>query len=173
MYRRILVPIDGSTASLRGLEQALDLARDGAVRLRLLHVLDERLMMPAVDGYVMPDMTSFIEALRNEGARALADAAAMARRKRVAADTALIESGGRSVSDVILDEARKWKADLLVMGTHGRRGLNRLILGSDAERVLREAFVPVLLVRSGGESGARPARRRARARKSPQRALRA
>jgi nucleotide-binding universal stress UspA family protein len=65
----------------------------------------------------------------------------------VTVDAAILESHTRPVSDVILDDAAKWRADLVVMGTHGRRGFNRLLLGSDAERVLREASVPVLLVR--------------------------
>ena len=69
----------------------------------------------------------------------------------------MIEGRGRAVSGVILEDARKFRADLIVMGTHGRRGLNRLLLGSDAERVLREARIPVLLVRQQ-----QPQRRRAR-----------
>jgi len=68
----------------------------------------------------------------------------------VKAETVQVESRGRAVSDVILAEARRSHADVIVMGTHGRRGLNRLLLGSDAERVLREAPVPVLLTRVGG-----------------------
>jgi len=64
------------------------------------------------------------------------------------AETLMVESRGRYVSDVILHHARAWRADVIVMGTHGRRGLKRLLLGSDAERVLREAPVPVLLVRA-------------------------
>jgi nucleotide-binding universal stress UspA family protein len=74
-------------------------------------------------------------------------ASKVALKQGVKADASLVESRGRPVSDVILDEARKWRADLIVMGTHGRRGVNRLLLGSDAERVLRSAPVPVLLVR--------------------------
>ena len=74
-------------------------------------------------------------------------ASKVALKQGVKAAASLVESRGRPVSDVILDEARKWRADLIVMGTHGRRGVNRLLLGSDAERVLRSAPVPVLLVR--------------------------
>lgn len=67
-------------------------------------------------------------------------------RNGVKAEPALAEGRGRLVSDVILDDAKKWRADLIVMGTHGHRGFKRLLLGSDAERVLRDAPVPVLLV---------------------------
>jgi len=58
-----------------------------------------------------------------------------------------LPSRGRNISDTILDDARKWRADLIVMGTHGHRGFNRLLLGSDAERVLHDTPVPILLVR--------------------------
>jgi nucleotide-binding universal stress UspA family protein len=54
--------------------------------------------------------------------------------------------GGRA-ADAIVEEAGKWKADVIVLGTHGRRGLRRALLGSDAEEVVRNASVPVLLVR--------------------------
>lgn len=60
----------------------------------------------------------------------------------------MFETMGGRVADVIVREARKWKADLIVMGTHGRRGIGRVVLGSDAEAVLREARVPVLLLRA-------------------------
>ena len=69
----------------------------------------------------------------------------------------MLPSGGRHASDVILDEAKRWRADLIVMGTHGRRGFNRLLLGSDAERVLRDTPVPLLLVR---EQYVKPPRKR-------------
>jgi nucleotide-binding universal stress UspA family protein len=56
------------------------------------------------------------------------------------------------VADIVTRQARRWKADLIVMGTHGRRGVNRMIMGSDAELVVRNAPMPVLLVRSGSSS---------------------
>jgi len=52
------------------------------------------------------------------------------------------------VSDLVIDQAREWGANLIVLGTHGRRGVNRMLLGSDAEQILRMATVPVLLVRA-------------------------
>jgi K+-sensing histidine kinase KdpD len=60
----------------------------------------------------------------------------------------LAESRGGTIADAILSQARKAKADLIVIGTHGRRGLSRVLMGSDAEAVVRESRVPVLLVRS-------------------------
>ena len=62
-------------------------------------------------------------------------------------ETTLVEARGRRVADVIVAQAKKWKADVIVIGTHGREGLARVVLGSDAELVVRESPVPVLLVR--------------------------
>jgi nucleotide-binding universal stress UspA family protein len=154
MYKRILVPVDGSATSMRGVEEAMKVARAHGSRLRILNVVDEMVLARSVDMFAMADTASLVESLRATGRQALERAAALAGRRDLAVESAMRESGGRSVSDVILDEARKWRADLLVMGTHGRRGMNRMLLGSDAERVLREASVPVLLVR-GEQKGTR------------------
>jgi nucleotide-binding universal stress UspA family protein len=158
MYRRILVPVDGSTTSKLGLRHALGLARDQHARIRVLNVVDELSLVPMMDGYPA-DITAVLESMREAGKKAVEEGSALAAKADVRADTAVVESRGHSVSDVILDDARKNRADLIVMGTHGRRGFNRLLLGSDAERVLREAPVPVLLVR-GDQEKRRPARKK-------------
>lgn len=168
MYRRILVPVDGSTTSTLGLKHAIGLAKDQGARVRVLNVLDETFMIPAADAYPVADMTFLLDSLKATGERALKEAVAVARRSGVTAETAMVESRGRHVSDVILAETQKWRADVIVMGTHGRRGLNRVLLGSDAEGVLREAAVPVLLVR-GEEAKRRTARKRARKNQGRQR----
>lgn len=160
MYRRILVPVDGSSTALLGLRHALGLARDERVRLRVLNVVDEMIIATAIDGYAAANTAQLLESLRETGEKALADAAALARKAGVKFDTEMVEARGQPVSAVILDQARSWRADLIAMGTHGRRGLNRLLLGSDAERVLREAPVPVLLIR-GDEAATRTRRKRA------------
>jgi nucleotide-binding universal stress UspA family protein len=77
----------------------------------------------------------------------LQESARIAKENGVEAETVQVESVGHHVSDFIVKEAQAWGADLICMGTHGRRGLTRLVLGSDAERVLHEATHPVLLVR--------------------------
>ena len=145
MYRRILVPVDGSSTSRLGLRHALGLARDQHARVRVLNVVDDVVVASMGDGYSV-DMTQIIDSIREAGRKTLDESAAAAAKAGVRADTALVEAGGRAVSDVILGDARTFRADLIVMGTHGRRGINRLLLGSDAERVLREASVPVLLI---------------------------
>ena len=154
MHRRILVPIDGSETSKRGLQAAFELAGSPSARLRVINVVDEN-MIPASAPVPLSGNTQFVAYLRASGERALKDAAAVAARKHVSAECVQRNSADRRVSDVILAEAKKWRAHAIVMGTHGRRGLNRLLLGSDAEHVLREAEVPVLLVRT--QNGRRPA----------------
>lgn len=158
MYRRIFVPVDGSATSALGLEHAMGLAKDQKARVRVLNVLDEALIIPAADVYPVGDITYLMDSLKASGQSALKQAAAVAQRHGVTAETAMVESRGRLVSDVILADARKWRADVIVMGTHGRRGLRRLLLGSDAEGVLRGAPVPVLLVRGQAETRRAPAK---------------
>lgn len=146
MYRRILVPCDGSEPSKRGLAEAVRLARDQGAALRCLHVIDEHVLAHNYLGVVIPP--DLFDLLRDNGRKVLEEARAQAAGGGVAPETVLRESGGRRVSATILDEARAWPADLIVMGTHGRRGLSHLALGSDAELVVRESPVPVLLVRA-------------------------
>jgi nucleotide-binding universal stress UspA family protein len=93
-----------------------------------------------------------LDSLKAEGRKVLSTAGRAAESAGAKAEAVQIASRGQPVSDVILREAKRAKADLVVMGTHGRRGLNRLLLGSDAERVLRQSNVPVLLVRQDQRS---------------------
>jgi nucleotide-binding universal stress UspA family protein len=126
------------------------LAKDQGARLRFLNVMDDVLRLGGAD-ITAADMSFLLRSIREIGERSIGEAAALARKKGLSADTSLLHGRGRHVSDVILDTAKKWRADLVVMGTHGRRGLNRLLLGSDAERVLRDTPVPLLLVRDQPE----------------------
>jgi nucleotide-binding universal stress UspA family protein len=87
------------------------------------------------------------ESLR-KGGRAILDLAeAAVERQGISPECVLLESIGGAAAGLILAQAEEWPADLIVMGTHGRRGLLRVALGSDAEQVVRAATVPVLLVR--------------------------
>ncbi|MDE2118447.1 MAG: universal stress protein [Betaproteobacteria bacterium] len=146
MYQRILVPIDGSATSERALHEAIKLAA-GKAQLRLVYVIEEVYPLDA-EGYAFIDYAALQEAVRHTGERALAQAAEKVRKSGVVAETALLEAAGERVAKVIDGEAMKWKAGLIVIGTHGRSGLSRLLLGSVAEGVVRGASVPVLLVRA-------------------------
>jgi nucleotide-binding universal stress UspA family protein len=153
MYRRILVPVDGSATSARGLREAIRLAQDQGAKLRLVHVVDEGIVIGAAEAGV--DMKALIEGVARSGRAVLERSRRAAQKVGVrAVETAIYESLAASAASVILRDAKKWRADLIVMGTHGRRGIRRVVLGSDAEHVVRESPVPVLLVRARG-----PARR--------------
>ncbi|MCO5106749.1 MAG: universal stress protein [Burkholderiaceae bacterium] len=146
MYDRILVPIDGSPTSERALAEAAGLARLCSATLRLLHVMDP---LMHITGYERPEVfvREIEPALRKAAQDLLAKARDTVADERVKAETALVDSVGQRVSDVILDQAAAWPADLIVIGTHGRRGVDRVLMGSDAEQVARRSPVPVLLVR--------------------------
>ncbi len=146
MYQRILVPVDGSHTSTLGLQEAVRIAIDQRARLRLVHVVDETVVVQNFEGFI--NTGDLLDALRDAGKKTIAKALALARRHDLKAEASVTETMGGRVADVIVREARKWKADLIVMGTHGRRGFGRVVLGSDAEAVLRNTPVPVLMVRS-------------------------
>lgn len=146
MYQRILVPVDGSPTASAGLGEAIRLAKLTGGRLRLLYVVDELMFIANIQEYAA--YTADLARLLKEGGVAvLTQALARAEAAGVSAETELIDSFSGRVADVIIERAKSWSADLIVLGTHGRRGLRRLALGSDAEQVVRTAPVPVLLVR--------------------------
>jgi nucleotide-binding universal stress UspA family protein len=149
LYSRILVPIDGSPAAQRGLDEALALAQRLGSSLQLLNVVDARMLIAEVSAHALPDQ--LLAQWRADGEELVAQASERARALGVPAEGAVRCDPGLRVADWILKEARDCGAALIVMGTHGRRGLRRLVLGSDAEMVLRESKVPVLLVRDPSE----------------------
>ena len=147
MYGRILVPVDGSETSKRGLTEACRLAGEQGSKVRCVHVIDEHYLTVNYMGLIYdPEL---MEKLRENGKEILREASEQAVRAGVKVEAVLRESAERRVSGMIVEEAETWAADLIVMGTHGRRGLSHLALGSDAEAVVRSSPVPVLLVRSG------------------------
>lgn len=146
MFRKILIPIDGSRTAARGLDVAIKLAKGQKAALVILHVLDTRLVYGGE--VVSPYLDEIIKSLRVVGENVLAQAVAKARASGVKPRSVLVEEFGRPVAHVIAAQARKLRADVIVLGTHGRRGVTRLVMGSDAEGVVRRSPVPVLLVRS-------------------------
>ncbi|MGU7812178.1 universal stress protein [Burkholderia sp. AW49-1] len=145
MYSNILVALDGSDTSSRALDAALNLASETGARLTPVYVVD--FLVPAYDTYGY-DPSILIDAFREEGLRVTEDAAKRMKARGVAG-TPQISNVAPSREDVpqrIVGLAGEIKADLIVMGTHGRRGFQRLFLGSVAERVLRLATCPVLMI---------------------------
>lgn len=145
MYDRILVPVDGSAAAERGLAEAIAIARGRGSTLLVLHVLASPPMYVGLTA--VPALDETLHRLHDSGQALLDEAVRRAGEQNVQASTCLLDGIGQTVADVILEQASRQSADLIVMGTHGRRGLNRLALGSDAELVARSSPVPVLLVR--------------------------
>ena len=146
MYQRILVAVDGSPTSLRGLDEAIKVARSGGGRVMLVHVVNDLIVTADVVPSIYYD--SIVKSLREAGIKVLEQAASIVRRADIVCEPQLVETIGGRVADEIVKQEKHWSADLIVMGTHGRRGLERLAMGSDAELVLRLANVPVLLVRN-------------------------
>jgi nucleotide-binding universal stress UspA family protein len=144
MYKKILVPVDGSQTSILGLREAIKLAKSQKARLLLLHVVDEYI----AGGEPGPYINDIIDSLRRAGRRVIERALALARKSGLRAQTVMLESPTGGAADLIVRQARKWRADLIVLGTHGRRGIRRVVMGSDAEQVVRTASVPILHVRA-------------------------
>ena len=145
-----MVPIDGSPASKLGLEEAIKLAKDQKASLYLLHIVDE-LSLVSNSGVISEldggaDIDRLFKGFVDAGKKILGKAEAVVRKHRVKAKSLLIENVSAPTSELIVTQAKKWGADLIVLGTHGRRGIRRLVMGSDAEGVVRTTHIPVLLV---------------------------
>jgi len=143
MYSQILVPTDGSPASDAAIEHAIDLARRYDATLHALYVVDGAAYSTLEAGAEV-----VVDALESEGdaaTRRVADAAA---KEDVDCETTVTSGTAyRSIRDYVDDHA----IDMIVMGTHGRKGLDRYLLGSVTERVVRTSDVPVLTVRHSAD----------------------
>ena len=154
MYKRILVAIDGSATSDLALREAIELAKNQNAMLRLVHVVD--VTPPA---YMTVETASAVaihfplaeyqKALQEAGEKLLTTRATNAREAGVNVDTKLVTVGmlGERIYEAIDKESKEWPANLIVIGTEGRRGFQRLMVGSVAEGLVRISTKPVLLIR--------------------------
>jgi nucleotide-binding universal stress UspA family protein len=176
MFRTILVAVDGTRTSSRALAAAIGLAKDEKAALHIVHVIDELVMASMVDPSglgVAQYVESMLESLAKVGRKVIADAERAASKDVANVHAEVVSSRGQPVATVILRYAKRVGADLIVLGTHGRRGIGRLVMGSDAETVVREATVPVLLVRNpAAQRKASKARKEAKSPTSVERARR-
>ncbi|MFB6134511.1 MAG: universal stress protein [Halanaeroarchaeum sp.] len=141
MYEHLLVPTDGSPESFVAIEEGADLAAALDAELTALYVVDTR------DYSTLPESKwrTIVEDLEAEGERALEEATRRAQKRGVAIETRL----DRGVPhESILQAGEEIGADLLVMSTHGRTGIDRFLLGSVTEKVIRSTTVPVLVIRA-------------------------
>jgi nucleotide-binding universal stress UspA family protein len=146
VYKKIIVALDGSSTANLALTEAIALARHHKAQLRIVHVVNRLLFAPTVE--IAGAMAQLRKAQREEGKQLLAAAKATAFKHRVQAQTVLLAITGDRAAAAIVKDAGQWPADLVVMGTHGRRGINRLMMGSDVEEVIRTCPAPVLVVRA-------------------------
>jgi nucleotide-binding universal stress UspA family protein len=146
MYARILVAVDGSAGSRQALEHAVGLARTLSAALRIVHVVDMGLLPYGPE--LSLDIGPLIEARRAAAANVLASARDAAQWAGIAIESELVDlaTPSQSVAEAVAEDAAGWSADLVVLGTQGRRGVERWLLGSVAEGVARRAAMPVLLV---------------------------
>ncbi len=147
MYQRILVPVDGSTTSNAGLDEAVMLAKPTGAHLRLVHVVDEMPFALSAEGYSAMS-SDVLGRLKEAGEELLAQSRARVAEQGIPVDAVLLDRIDGRLSEHVVAQTKEWGADLIVLGTHGRRGVQRMLLGSDAEQIIRSATVPVLLVRA-------------------------
>jgi nucleotide-binding universal stress UspA family protein len=148
MYKKIIVAVDDSETSRCALAEAVNIAKATDARLSIAHVADEVLLgMHHRAVSTTLDFDHAMTAIRGAGIKILEAARATASAAGVEAETILLETMKRRVSEVLVDKARELGCDLIVIGRHGQRGLALLILGSVAEQVARLSDASVLLVR--------------------------
>jgi len=147
MYKRILVAVDGSNTSDLALAEALKLAAEHQAQLRIVHVVDVLAFFAGEPAFL--NIVALEKAIVESGERILERAVASAGGAGIQAETKLlrVEEFSQRIADMIVGEATAWPAELIVVGTHGRRGLSHLFLGSVAEGIVRISQVPVLLIR--------------------------
>ena len=145
IYKRILCPVDFSPFSKAALDEAVKLAAGMDSELRLLHAYQNPAFVLPMSGYVGPT-GEMVARMRQQLGHELEALAHDARAQGVKVETTVIEGVAYSA---IVDFAKEWSADLIVIGTHGRTGLSHVLTGSVAERVVRLAQCPVLVTHAG------------------------
>lgn len=145
-YTRILVTVDGSETSAQALTEAAKLAHALHAKLHIIHIVTAS---PKHHAAATMDLHTYQQFANREGLALLEKSKQSVQTITESAETQLIEMNCsmQSIAEKIIAAAQAWKADLIVIGTHGRRGLKRFVLGSAAEETLRIAHIPILLIR--------------------------
>ena len=152
MYKRIMVAVDEGVMTGQVMENAIELARTTGAQMAICHAIDEPILAHLELAMLLPNSAGKTEARLRLGAQGfLGRLLEVALAAGIKAEIKLVESEQKHVSDMLIDAAADWHADLLIVGTHGRRGIERFFVGSVAERLVRKAQTSLLLVR-GEES---------------------
>ncbi len=144
MYENILIPVDGSEVSNLAAEQGFLLASKLGSKVTLLYALDITILTIPDPEAAMANVEAMREAFQEHADKLMTTLKQKAALHGIQPEM-LVKEG--DVHDEIISVAKERGVDLIVMGTHGRRGLNRLLLGSVAESVARRAHCAVLLIR--------------------------
>src|SRR4051812_445714 len=144
MFKHILVPVDGSSTALLAVDKAVQLARAFSGRITAIHVIDPYPFVGIGADFAF-GQAEYLTAAKASAQKALATAAETAAAAGVQCTQRVIE--GQSVYEGILEAATGVDVDLIIMGSHGRQGIEKLLLGSETQRVLSHTTLPVLVVR--------------------------
>lgn len=145
MYQRILIPVDGSPTSERAIEEAVQFAHQQGAEVEVIMIIEDLLYFED-DGV---NYAALLDIVKSNNEKILAAAERKFQQAGVAVVSKLLEAKGERIANKIVAEAKSFQADLIIIGTHGRSGFSRMVLGSVAEAVLRMAHIPVLLIRGG------------------------
>lgn len=147
MYKHILLPTDGSKLAAKAVKQGIRLAKSIRARVTVINVVPEYQMMMD-EGYVLPNAAMlkkrFEEAIATRSKQILDEVKAAARSAGVKCNGVTISSG--LPYEAIVKQAKKAKCDLIMMASHGRKGLASILLGSETAKVLTHSTIPVLVV---------------------------
>lgn len=144
-YQNILVPVDGSEISLSAVKKAAQIAQAFGSQLTLISLVTED-PFTDVDFYPSPIMKEYFIQAYNNAEKALQDAVQIAQEQGVTAQSKIIK--GEVSEDAVVEAAASLKNDLIVMGSHGRKGFQKFLLGSFAQDVLKSTELPVLIVKA-------------------------
>lgn len=144
VYQRILVPLDGSVTSERALDEVIKFVQQQHAQVELIHVLED---VGYVDSENYIDYVELRDSMKLNGEKILAQAQHKLSEAGLSVQCSLPEAHGERIANVISAAAKNKSADLIIIGTHGRTGFNRMLMGSVAEGVVRTAHIPILLIR--------------------------
>lgn len=145
MYQRILIPVDGSPTSERAIDEAVQFAYQQGAQVEVIMIIEDLLYFE--DNGV--NYAALLNIVKSNNEKILAAAEHKFQQAGIAVVSKLLEAKGERIANKIVAEAKSFQADLIIIGTHGRSGFSRMVLGSVAEAVLRMAHIPILLIRGG------------------------